>query len=594
MRVNFLLLPIFLITGSMALTTPFYDANVARSNNSMLVQVTSLSRYGVVFFTLSNDTTLGNSISFAAWFMNDKILQFHQYPPPNGTIEGTIPYPNFDTSLTNVSYSHRAFWQATTFDLTFDLSRSPKLTWGENITISVATNAWITPPGNGALPSLYNNYTVTIPIVPSFLAPVDQARAEYTNIAYWVLVLLLYIFCIILVLALGWRQPMKARGIVPALTALTMIGILLGGVGIFLDFKTQLVYSRDFDVFKSPLTIAQAFVVTLGYIRSVIILNANMRKALFVQNKDKSDGNTQVLSMPLWMSVLKRLGHSGFSVFFFILTFIPLQVLFIVVRVTAPNFSLPYISFGFYFVQIILLVIASIYDILSTGRHYWRQGIWKVFLEDPYYLRVESLWFSWILIALVVQLTCNSFMDRGINWYFLAYWNSVTHAVVALYGVFFPVFVSLCVLIRDLSNGSFWKKTSHNMDTLRELLRDPVGKNMFFDYCRAEYSIENASCFEDITMFQLETNPEKKLFMSKRIFAIYLNGSNSELEINLTSAIPAEISTKLKAEEIDNHLFDRALEACISNLGDTFHRFRFKPAFIQFKKTNKFLQESGF
>jgi hypothetical protein len=285
------------------------------------------------------------------WFVNHKQFVYHQYTPTTSLTETPQIMVN-DTSLSSIPFQHLAFWKATTFFLTFNLSNNPSITWGENMTIRVAENTWQSVSTNGSWPILYNNYTVTIPLGSSFNAPViqdqvtdqvtDQVRAEYTNVAWWVIFAVMYIVCILVIPFVGTRQPMKSRGAVPVLTCLTELGILIGGVQLFLNFEQQIAFNNNFNVVKYPFQISQCFVVCMGYLRCVTIVNAKMRKAILASNKD----NTEVLSMPISMIILKRLGHWSMNVLIYIIVYIPIQCIYILVHFTESHSCLQYLQSG--------------------------------------------------------------------------------------------------------------------------------------------------------------------------------------------------------------------------------------------------------
>jgi hypothetical protein len=104
------------------------------------------------------------------------------------------------------------------------------------------------------------------------------------------------------------------------------------------------------------------------------------------------------------------------------------------------------------------------------------------------------------------------------------------------------------------------------------------GRKLFADFCNSEFSIENLSCYEDLFLFQSETDLEKKKELFQIIFFKYFNGPNSELEVN----IPAETKSDLnnifqKLDTIvvfDDLIINKLILDINLNLIDTFSRFK--------------------
>jgi hypothetical protein len=104
------------------------------------------------------------------------------------------------------------------------------------------------------------------------------------------------------------------------------------------------------------------------------------------------------------------------------------------------------------------------------------------------------------------------------------------------------------------------------------------GRALFADFCNTEFSIENLSCYEDLLLFREEQSFENRKEMFEMIFYKYLNGSESELEVNISGGTKSDLNNILKSLEtivsFDDLVINRLISEVKLNLIDTFSRFK--------------------
>lgn len=74
---------------------------------------------------------------------------------------------------------------------------------------------------------------------------------------------------------------------------------------------------------------------------------------------------------------------------------------------------------------------------------------------------------------------------------------------------------------------------------------------------------------------------------------LYLNGSSSELEINISNSISNEIAKKYLEGVFENEIFEVLERNLILNMNDTYMRLIFTKEFTQWQDHHKFLKESS-
>lgn len=230
--------------------------------------------------------------------------------------------------------------------------------------------------------------------------------------------------------------------------------------------------------------------------------------------------------------------------------------------------------------------------------------------SDPYYFRFQiCLFVPFMLFSLASELYILSssltFVSIIINFRKHMVFNTVMCAILLIIEVLFP----LVMTIFEMGVSIYRSKQRVDPSAYTKLLQDPVIEELFMDFARKEYSVENYLCYKDIQSFKRRSGD------AEEIYETYLNGGASVLEVNCSHESKSKITEQLNAykkiREIapqklsprkstnlrkslrkslkgSNHLQDNLFEPLelelIGNIGDTWNRFRFTGKYLAYKQ----------
>jgi hypothetical protein len=110
------------------------------------------------------------------------------------------------------------------------------------------------------------------------------------------------------------------------------------------------------------------------------------------------------------------------------------------------------------------------------------------------------------------------------------------------------------------------------------------GRKLFADFCNSEFSIENLSCYEDLLLFREEKSLEKKKEIFEIIFYKYFNGSEFELEVNISGGAKNDLNNIFKSMDtiivFDDSVILKLIGDLKLNLIDTFSRFKLTKSYF--------------
>jgi hypothetical protein len=124
---------------------------------------------------------------------------------------------------------------------------------------------------------------------------------------------------------------------------------------------------------------------------------------------------------------------------------------------------------------------------------------------------------------------------------------------------------------------------------IERILDSTKGRELFKKYLEMEYSIENYSCWEDMTKFKNEGDLIKRQELAQYCYTIYFNGKASPLEVNCPSSIGKSVLEGV--HEAPANLFDEAMKTIMLNMSDSFMRLRYTPEFIILNAKEKWMDE---
>jgi len=211
-----------------------------------------------------------------------------------------------------------------------------------------------------------------------------------------------------------------------------------------------------------------------------------------------------------------------------------------------------------------------------------------VFKKDPFYFRVQiALFVPYMLYDLAAELYFLIFIHSFPNLIYTVVQtealNTVNFDILLLVDVVLPLVITIITFIFNL----FLEEEKEDAE-MEKVLKDLKGHQLFFDYLKREYFIENILFWDDImnykrlekddlTMKSWLADETKKRSIykdhAKRICDKYLNGDKSLMEVNVPKREIDFIQQQMKLNICDSHSFDEVLDSVRLNLGDSFSRF---------------------
>lgn len=342
-------------------------------------------------------------------------------------------------------------------------------------------------------------------------------------------------------------------------------------------------------VFQRPIILIIVLISLLHFIRYVIIINLNQRKAAFLRKKEGSDTSESVSP---FVKFLKVIGHPVFTLAFILVVYIFFAFLFLIPFLADTRYCTPLnetinrylyaaILGGGFGVSIFFIVLFDFWVNFGKFKKCKLLEFWK---EDIFYLRFEIYFFGvflclgyFIIYAFISQFVkLNSFANgwiTSIGFHLLFIFQNVFALILTI------IFTIMkCVASRD-----------EKKDLIERILDNPEGKKLFKVFLKNEFAIENYHCYEDIEKYKKEDDLIQRIALGNYIFKLYMNGASSTLEVN----IPLNITKKVKdgLVECQQNLFDEPRKALIANLNDTFSRLRYTKEFVELDKKEKFSEQ---
>jgi hypothetical protein len=225
-----------------------------------------------------------------------------------------------------------------------------------------------------------------------------------------------------------------------------------------------------------------------------------------------------------------------------------------------------------------IIVIGAIVDFLSMTKLMLQNEWVKIWKIDVFWFRFEfyvfgtiTLFFFILDFVLKLVLTVN-------YWWVPAITTSLF--LVSLW-VMQTGFISVVTIYKMIAQRCV-KNTDSDFETLQKLLHDAYGHELLLEYAMAEFSAENIAIWDDIQKFKASPS----LGQAKAIFLSYLNGADSELEVNVSSQECHRVRTEVYDDIFSPDMFDIVESAVIANLSDTTSRFLLTGAYTQFTNLN--------
>lgn len=223
----------------------------------------------------------------------------------------------------------------------------------------------------------------------------------------------------------------------------------------------------------------------------------------------------------------------------------------------------------------------------------------EIFIKsDPLRYRAEQIFGIFSLLFLLPTLTyllittpILSSKDENIIFGFSVYGINFHPYLISLsfYALYLYLygFITALTIYRQFREKCL-KKKKPNPDELYKIFNDPTLKELFFDFCRLEWSLENFAIFDEIETFKKKPSLEKAF----EIYDKYLNGIDSKCEVNIPVSACQEIKHKLGYKFYEANMFETVQKFIETNLTDTYTRFVFTTEYQNWVKNDQIIKEN--
>lgn len=324
----------------------------------------------------------------------------------------------------------------------------------------------------------------------------------------------------------------------------------------------------------------------------MILINLGHKKNV-IQKKNENDHQVK-----LSFRILRALGSWYFNVGIMVLLFISSSILYLLFfifnrPIDCNNDTAAFIVYAIcLYITIFFFIGLMIYDFVLNWINVGNCNLFTIWKDDIFFFRTEIYIFGILLVfplffivSLYFLLTQNipvfTFSAQPIIGGFL---NTILNFSFFFTLSLFPLLVTLFYFIRNLL------KKPVKQDEIYEFLNDPKGYEIFFNFSKAEFSIENISCWNDIKQYNNENDTLKKKSIAKNIYEKYL--TNSELEVNVPKRICTEVKEKIETQEVAKNLFNDLETNIMINISDTWSRLCFTKEFLEYDLQRKFIKSS--
>jgi hypothetical protein len=127
--------------------------------------------------------------------------------------------------------------------------------------------------------------------------------------------------------------------------------------------------------------------------------------------------------------------------------------------------------------------------------------------------------------------------------------DTINAHILLILDVFFPLVITIIVYFRVLCA----KKGKH--DEFEVMFKNQELREIFARFSKKEFSIENYLCWNELNEYLTTTKREAK---ADHIFATYLNGEKSVMEVNLDRKTCSAVHAKSKQKSLGMTCFRKS------------------------------------
>jgi hypothetical protein len=387
-------------------------------------------------------------------------------------------------------------------------------------------------------------------------------------------------------------RPLNTRGISPFLTLFCLFAQTLMEIRNYFDIPT---YQGSLCVYLSigyyPLQQIVFIMILLYFIRYFAIINLNENKNSLLNKMSRREA---LPKLTVLRSVfLKVISSTWFTLGFVVVSYVLCVIIYLIV-LAGYSFvcrfktliGIKVINNIELIIVYLLTILSLVVDVLLNYKMVFKKCkiIEYVFYSDPYWFRFQIILFlPFMIYSLCVELfsviAANSYQGIVSNHTALITLNTLSAQFLLILDVLFPLSITIYELIKRL----IWRPRRHNI-SLDDCLETTVTREMFVEYAKKEFSIENYLVYQDIKEYNTSSDKES---IATHIYNTYLNGSASVMEINIDRKSCTRVNEKIQAGNFDEGLFKDVQKTVVVNLYDTFARFTVSSQFIGYLDNDK-------
>jgi hypothetical protein len=408
---------------------------------------------------------------------------------------------------------------------------------------------------------------------------------------------LLNAFCCIL---FYFQQPMKSRGIITILASIMLFIGSFENIYLYFDLEYYYIGCYTLTLVRIPTQCSIFLLVLFSFFRFIIISSLNSRKnQIYLLKKNGNDVKVKHI-----FKILKFLNHPIAISFIWFFSFIFLVGIYgitlIAIKCESPVFDRIRVIFNIvYYVFLILsATLLILIDVIIHFRiiFFQKWGIFHFFgREDKYKFRIQT----WLLllslggpyIILTIIRIGFGYAAKPVPFFLLIFFNSFLLYFVYIFIVGVIVVLSFFTLIQKIFSciiRKLKKEEIESKDDFVSKLNNPEIFDLFYNFARLEWATENALCYQDIQQFKKNPTLEK----AQSIYSMYCNGRLSELEINVTVSTCTDVYKIIQSGNVNPEMFKIIEDQIVSNMRDTFSRFRWTIEYKSYQQSKQFQKES--
>jgi hypothetical protein len=322
----------------------------------------------------------------------------------------------------------------------------------------------------------------------------------------------------------------------------------------------------------------RCFMIAFKNIRYLLILDLNFQKS------EKFQENS-VKMIPMQYRIYKKLSSTYTLLMLTIVSFFGIfsthfiVILFHGFKCKNSISMILRLIHTFLIVSVILVNIGIfIIDIILNFKKLIKCKLYRYFIfSDPHYFRFEQILLLFIVMILIVWVSMSGspFFFKLLVTEFLLFYLLHIGGVFSLY-----VTIFLCIYYKLKKSNN-----SHHASNLENIFNDEELFQMFKEYSKSEWSIENVFCKVDINKYKSLNSPKKRKILSEFICTQYLNSDFSPFEVNVDTKAIAQVTNLVQNSDktpLERDLFKEVEQVVDSNLLDTFSRFQFTKKYVHY------------